>query len=363
MKNNKKIEEKEMFLGSKEERTISFKFTTRDMSKIPISIVSDFLTSLQNTLNNIGNYIMGGEYRKRGQSPELVIESCELVLIEAKPGSLEVVTQISSSQGHLDGSSVGQNAIEKFDRVVQVIDMNDDLDASLSPVIGKITHRKKILRGMVNIWPSEKEKYDIDLKLGTNPNRLLKKERKHKIISYVSDEEREEDMVLIGPLVQTRVVKPYRLVIGVPPNAIKCNFLPKLEQDTKKHLGEPVIVRGRAILDDQGNINLLDKVKSIEQLNKFSIRQISYENNELKLKYPLVAEVDFVEEMLILQNDDFQLLAIAPTWEDCLTEFNADFYALWEDIALASDDELTHDAIQLKKKLFEIVEIVPNDHI
>ena len=75
-----------------------------------------------------------------------------------------------------------------------------------------------------------------------------------------------------------------------------------------------------------------------------------------KFKKPLLLEGEKMECGLCLTHKELNLSACEKSWGECVDVIREELTMLWEEYALAPDDELTADAIVLKNKLLEMVE-------
>ena len=91
---------------------------------------------------------------------------------------------------------------------------------------------------------------------------------------------------------------------------------------------------------------------------KIRIYTISFQVGDkiLKFKKPLMLEGEKVECGLCLTHKELSLSACEKSWGECVDIIREELTMLWEEYALAPDDELTADAIALKNKLLEMVE-------
>lgn len=65
---------------------------------------------------------------------------------------------------------------------------------------------------------------------------------------------------------------------------------------------------------------------------------------------------DLAADGIYLSDNELCLSACVTSWGECEEIIREELAMLWEEYALAPDDELTEGAIALKKKLLEMVE-------
>ena len=75
-----------------------------------------------------------------------------------------------------------------------------------------------------------------------------------------------------------------------------------------------------------------------------------------RFKDPLMLESEKVEGGLCLAHKELSLSACGKSWSECDEIIREELATLWEEYALAPDDELTVDAIALKNKLLGMVD-------
>ena len=87
-----------------------------------------------------------------------------------------------------------------------------------------------------------------------------------------------------------------------------------------------------------------------------TFNEIRYGGHLFKLKVPIKVEAELSTEGWIQYHEELCILAVAPTMEECIDEFEEYFYVLWEEYVNKKDDELTDSGQALKYKLLDIVE-------
>lgn len=80
-----------------------------------------------------------------------------------------------------------------------------------------------------------------------------------------------------------------------------------------------------------------------------------------KFKKPLVLEGEKVEGGFCLTHKELNLSACEKSWRECIDIIREELTILWEEYALAPDDELTADAIALKTIDFAKVAVASCD--
>jgi len=87
---------------------------------------------------------------------------------------------------------------------------------------------------------------------------------------------------------------------------------------------------------------------------RITFKEICCEKNILKLKSPIQIEGELSSEGWIFYYKPLDILVCAPTLEDCMEDFQEEFYLLYEAYAKETDEKLTEVARQLKRELLDM---------
>jgi len=77
-----------------------------------------------------------------------------------------------------------------------------------------------------------------------------------------------------------------------------------------------------------------------------------------RLRHPIQVEVSFENGLWVNEAKGFSILAFGPTRAEALCSFCEDFAVLWEEIGQSSDENLTADALSVKRTLRETIEAI-----
>ena len=89
---------------------------------------------------------------------------------------------------------------------------------------------------------------------------------------------------------------------------------------------------------------------------KLGISEFEVGERAIKFKKPLVLETEYAEDGVYLTHAGLALSAYGKSLSECEEIIQEELAMLWEEYALAPDDELTAGAIAFKNKLLEMVE-------
>ncbi len=340
----------------KHDRTIEIKIATKKdkgKGRVSFNLLSNIFSSMQNIFNELGDYFAGEKFRESGPSKSSIADFLELELIGAHHSDLTIVAELPTHQMTLSTDKpLSAIVLNNFDRIIDTIESHDDIGQEVGKIIKDEKHKIKILKSVSDFWP-EKE-YDISLRVGNNPHKVLNYQRKVVLSKYLGGEKKEGDEELIGPLVSLTVVEPLIFYIGKKPR-VKCEFSSDIEDMAKKYIGKIVKIIGRPAILQKGGEKIFENVSHIKPINEWEFRGVCSEEYDLKFKETLMAKVDFIDKMVVIENEEYNILCISDSWEECIEQFNEFFVFLWKEFALVSDDELTKDALVLKHKLKNLV--------
>lgn len=123
-------------------------------------------------------------------------------------------------------------------------------------------------------------------------------------------------------------------------------------------LEEPVLVEAKGLAIRRGNRLFWKEMYEIQELDLEHIwrpSEISWEGRILRLPHPLFVELEEQDGSIYASSGGLGICAAGVTEDDAKLAFAEEFIVLWEEIALAPDEELTSDAIELKRKMLELV--------
>ena len=120
-----------------------------------------------------------------------------------------------------------------------------------------------------------------------------------------------------------------------------------------------------AKVSDSGDLINKNSIKDIvyyealeHQTYPFKPEVLNYGKYVFKLKEKLECNVQFEDNLYFIENENLDLTVWAETREEVEKAFNFEFYSLYLNYALESDDMLTPKAILLKGKILSLIETV-----
>lgn len=341
-----------------ENRSVEIKIKTSDDSEgVPFKLLSTIFYYVQNSFEELGNYFAGEGYKDVGPSKKPISNLTEISLLAVKKGSIVLQGEMPSYCQHTlsDEPPLSTKVLDSFNKIIENIESKSDISSEIGKIIKKDNYKTKILGSISEFWPNERAKYNLSIKVGNHQYKNLSNNRKVLLRKFLEGERKIGEEELIGPLTSLSIVEPLIFSIGKKPK-IKCEFRSSVRQIAKRNIGNIVKIRGRPITRKKGGHKIFEKVNYISPIKEWDFNKIAQGEYIFEFREPITAKVNFIDEMVVLENDNFNILIIADHWEEALEQFEESFVFLWEKIALESDENLTEGAINLKNILNDLVE-------
>ena len=90
-------------------------------------------------------------------------------------------------------------------------------------------------------------------------------------------------------------------------------------------------------------------------LGRERLREVRWENRRLELRREIECSVVLDNGLYVVEYDPLGIVAYADSLHGAKRDFSEEFFVLWEDFGLASDDQLAPEGIRLKQELLQLV--------
>ncbi len=336
------------------ELTIRLTGPLAEGGSFPISLVADKLAALQRVLFNVGSALRGGG--KRGSFKTEVLQECELLFVQSRPGSLDLVTRVDHPASLLD---LGQQAVGAFWATVKAVEGRDS--AFVSKTFPDASGRARVLKSMVRLLPEDDGDYGLALVRGGEEAALSPAMRP--FLNQLSTAEQPtlgEVRTLTGTLFRIEVATGQRqLGILVHNRQIRC-FYDSDYEDVVRELvpGSLVEVEGLATLDERGDVHQIETILDARSLHiaPLSWQRVAHQNRVFHLKQPVLIRVDFQDGVWVHALESLGILSYATTRSESLRRFREEFAATWDAVANEPDVNLTDDGRHLRDSALSLVE-------
>lgn len=340
---------------------LTFKFNNSDSqtnNSIPINDIAEFMSNLQTALYHLGDYLIGSEYRKSGPSSKVVRDKCKLVFENVTIGSFQAQLKLNEDTRLVRGTTkLGEESINTLHDVISIVISGISIPQNLSNRITNRSYLNKIIQDITRFWPNEDSNYQIDF-LTSKGSITLKPTHKLIVKGLLTDLPDNDFLTVIGVLSSIQVPPLQNNLIIIGPNGkISCYFPEEKEEIAKKFLGKPVKIYGEARFDINGNIKDIINIDSIKPYTELELKRIVSNDDELELSQSLVVSIFYEDGAWIFKNNELDIVIVNPDYDIGLSEFNDEVLFVWKAYGKVEDQDLTNDAIELKNKFLEYINI------
>lgn len=322
---------------------------------MPASVLVQILQNAQQAFELIGLHVEGRSITQRARISAAISQRFQLICQLPQAGCYALPVTVGSASDLF----VPEKAAEAFDVFHKLMKrVSDRNDIGLEQVLPDERIRRRVLEAVKGMAPRADAKWRLSLhdsndapfaSFGVDTIPFVQK-------ILVPAEQREAARVVTGELTHINF-KERKLTIIYPPTSkeLECLYDEALEDLLYERRRELIQVTGRVLLDEQGSPKKIIDVTDISDvdLSPLEISVIRHGNLHLQVTPPISAEptLDESKQLLCFECPGFDVLAFAPTREALLAETQEHLAMLWQEYALAPDDELDGPARILKQLL------------
>lgn len=329
--------------------------------RVPVALLASKLRAIQHLLFNIGSALRGGG--RRGTWKAEVQQACELIFIEARTGSLEIVTKVPEPSTLFPHLEIGTQALARTGETLQAIHRRSpDTIEKFFPDYGQ---RTRILNSALPLLPEEEAEYEVSVQTEVASVQIGADARTY-LVDLMREElgevPEEEIRTLLGKLYLIEVATGDRQVgLIVRNRRVHCFYSSEYEDIVRDLIpGSLVEVEGRATLSEHGEVERIEEILDARPVDLIPLRwtRVVYGDRIFRLTTPIHVNVDFRDGLWIHECEPLGILAYGESRGKSLNAFRMDFAACWDLVAEEDDANLTVDARELKQKFRELVQEV-----
>lgn len=322
---------------------------------VPASVLVQILQNAQQAFELIGMHVEGNSIAQRARIPAAIAQRFQLICELPQAGCYALPVTVGSASDLLAPEKAAE-AFDIFHQLMKRISNRNDVD--LQRVLPDERIRRRVLEAVKGMAPRAGAKWTLSLHDSTDVSFA---DFDVDTIPFVQSvlvpvEQREAARVVTGELAHINY-KEHKLTIIYPPTSkeLECFYDEVLEDLLHERRRDLIQVTGRVLVDEQGSPKKIIEVSDISDvdLSPLEISVVRHGGLHLQVKPPISAELtlDESKQLLCFEEPAFDLLAFAPTREALLAETQEHLAMLWQEYALASDDELDGPARTLKQLL------------
>jgi hypothetical protein len=295
---------------------------TEKESKVSVRLLSRVLSSVQQTLVQLGKSRYETIPSKAGRTPSVIDRECELFFVKAETGSLSATLELPSKEATLlpDYPNFGETVVSDLHEIMKGVSSGEA--EIIHRTVPNSIYRKRIFDILNPILPSTESDYELTFSF-------------------------EKDEVIKG-------IKP-------PKEKIKDYIGPTEKITLVEEKTDDVLIAAKCIATlKNGEISKIIEILDYDlfeedDLRPFRTEQISWQERSLKLKHEIACSVAKEDHFIVITYEPLNIRAYAVSRDEAIKDFNEEFILLWDEYAEADDRQLSADALLLKKALKDLV--------
>lgn len=322
---------------------------------VPASVLVQILQNAQQAFELIGVHVEGRSINQRVRVSAATSQRFQLICELPEPGCYALPVKVGSAT-ELFEPEQAEKAFNIFrDLMARVSSRNT---TGLSDILPDERIRRRVLESVKGMAPRADAKWTLALHDASDA--VFATFDVHTIPfvqeTLVPAAQREAARVVTGELKNIDFIE-HKLTIIYPPTSkeLDCLYDEALEDLLYERRRDLIQVTGRVLLDDQGSPKKIIDVSDIRDvdLSPLEIETVRHGSVELLVTPVLSAEpyLDESKQLMCIEYQEFDLCVFAATREALLAELHEHLAMLWQEYALANDNELDAHAIQLKQSL------------
>ncbi|WP_438316140.1 hypothetical protein [Sporosarcina sp. FA9] len=336
--------------------TIKLEGDDFEKGRIPVAVLNKVLKAAQATIFTIGEYKSsdGSSSRERGPFPRKVQESYTLELVATSKGSF--VMDLDLPQGV--SPEIQKSTFQIFHEVIQHI--SDEETKKIIKLIPDQRTMNRVLKSIKEMLPRQDD-YKVFVKGNSKGFTAPVSTKQLKSVDRMLSKPKEEVRELIGKIVELKIHGDSYVGIYNGSRVIRCISL-EIENEIFQSIGKEVLIKGEAVLT---NANEIQELVSIDEVTiadpgKWLINEFHYHQKQYEMMDGFYVELDYVDGYWTIEHEELGLYISEPTLREVLSACYLGLSYLWEEYAVSPDEELTIDAIELKKCVIRYIErVVP----
>jgi len=302
----------------------------------------------------------GKKAAKTAQQKVHAKDACRLFFKDTRKNCLTLDAELPQTTAlFVDEADWGVQTLDVAGEILWAIQAKDE--KRLSSLAPDPMRRLGLLRKAGNLLPTTKD-HTISLK---TPHQAV--DLTFQVNAFITGLEaqlvadRKKDQRTVTGRV-TRInteADPATVGIKVGEHSLVCELLPEVAAQVDGDLttGTVVEVTGKALLSKRGKIRKILEADHLRQLGQEPIHWtlVRHEDREFKLNEPLTIMVKWDGEGWVYEAEGIGIVGFGHVRREAAVAFGQDFAACWDNYALAADEALTQDAIDLKVALIALV--------
>lgn len=346
--------------------SLSFHINPSDpqVHAVPAAVLVQILENAQRAFELIGVQVEGREIRERARVSAATAKRFQLVCHVPEAGSYAMPVTVGGGADLLV-LELAEKAVAIFKDVMGLVSSRNA--GGLVGVLPDQRIRRRVLESIKGMAPRSDAGWTLDFHDAQNSAFATFDTDTIPFVeaTLVPPEQREAARVVTGELTSIDFAAR-KLSIIYPPTSkiLECLYEEAVEDLLYEKRRDLIQVTGRVLLDDQGTPKQIIDVTDIRDLDISPLAVTGVRTAALSLMVTapmtLDVELDDTKQLLYVMQPDLGIDVFAPTRETLLAELQEQLAMLWNEYALAADDELDEPARQMKQALLAQFAEVPH---
>lgn len=342
---------------------LSFKSTEGDSHEVPLDYFTDALDAMQEAIYLLAMQEEGVEVRTREKTNSDLRAKFGIKCAPPVPGSVVLDTYVGNPSHDLQAGYQIESVMTNFAGVAKAV--KDQDQASLAKFIPDTTRRMKVVQTFRRLVPKAGVPWTLDVSPAKQIPFHLSAADQAKVTALLKRSYDDEAVKTVtGSLARIDFDKRIlTLTYPVTNRDLECLYDESIEGLLLENPRELIQVTGTVVMDEEGHPTRIKDVENIEELDlsPFMAYGVKNDNWNLRFHEPLVLEVflDESKQLLCAEHPALDIDVYAFTREELLEELGEQVIMLWQEYALASPEDLTPRAHDLRSRLLEAIQEVP----
>lgn len=324
---------------------------------VPANVLVQVLENAQRAFELIGVQVQGREIRERARVPAATAKRFQLICHTPETGSYAVPVSVGDAVDLLHGEMALKAMTIFKDTMGLVSSRNAD---ALARVLPDQRLRRRVLESIKGMAPRIDSDWTLDFRDSERSTFATFTTETIPFVqaTLVPTEQREAAKVVTGELTSIDFAAR-KVSIIYPPTSktLECIYDEAVEDFLYEKRRDFIQVTGRVLLDSDGAPKQMIDVTDIRDLDTspLTIHGVRTPTLSLKANIPLTLEIemDDTKQLLYVTHPELGIDVFATNRERLLNELQDQLLMLWNEYALASDNELDMPAQRMKCALLD----------
>lgn len=333
-----------------------------DTNEIPASILVQSLDGLQRTVHLLAKQHEGASVTQRDRISAELAQKYPIMCAPLEPGCVLMRTWVGDPLTDLFAPDDIQIVTDNVKAAIESIARNKIDD--LSRIIPDYTRRKKVIDAVKGMLPKRGSNFSFTLKDSVDGTICQSTELWEGIKSVtIQPNDQVPQFTVTGRLAQINF-DDRKLTIIYPPTqrTLECIYDESIEDMLLENPREMIQVTGSVIMHPDDTPEKIVDVISIEELDlsPFYVTEVPHNDGILKFRkqYTFNVTQDESKQLLLIEKPELGVDIIAYTRDELDQELMDEISDLWSNYAERDEQELTPDAIVLRKTLLNQIELI-----